>query len=135
MSSFILLEVVCALWINLLGLVPVHLHPTPPVYPSHVHQHIIESHLTHQLPDDALKAPGEAKLTKQPLKRRISSLHSPPPTIPDKRLTGENDPHSNLTLYGPGLDYTSQAMMKKWEHPDQIWYREKLKRDAEGKTN
>ena len=54
------------------------------------------------------------------------------PPIPDKRLTGETEPRSNLPLYGPGKDYTSAAMMKEWEHPDQTWYREKLKRDAEG---
>jgi hypothetical protein len=53
------------------------------------------------------------------------------PPIPNKRLTGETDPRSNLPLYGPGLDYTSRAIGKEWEHPDTRQYREKLERDRE----
>lgn len=49
--------------------------------------------------------------------------------ISDKRLTGDADPRSNLPLYGPGRDYTGEAIGKEWAHPDLQHYREKLKRE------
>ena len=48
---------------------------------------------------------------------------------PDKRLTGEMDPRSNLPLYGPGLNYTAEAIGKEWAHPDLQHYREKVEND------
>jgi hypothetical protein len=53
------------------------------------------------------------------------------PQVPDKRLSDETQPRSNLPLYGKGMDYTSQAIGKEWEHPDVTQYREKLRKDAE----
>ena len=60
---------------------------TRPHTPSHIHQHIIQPHLTHKLPHNILKAPSQAALPEKPLKRRVSRLHSPPPTI-----AGETSP-------------------------------------------
>jgi hypothetical protein len=48
---------------------------------------------------------------------------------PDKRLKGEMDPRSNLPLYGPGRNYTAEAIGKEWAHPDLQYYREKMERD------
>jgi hypothetical protein len=53
------------------------------------------------------------------------------PPVPDKRLTGEMQPRSNMPLFGPGMDYTYQAMKPEWEHPDIKWYEDKQRQDAE----
>lgn len=53
------------------------------------------------------------------------------PPVADKRLTGEMQPRSNMPLFGPGMDYTYQAMKPEWEHPDIKWYEDKEKRAAE----
>jgi len=56
-------------------------HPHPPANPSHVHKHIIQRHLTRQLPRYTLQAPSEAVLPEDPLKRRVRRLHRPPPPV------------------------------------------------------
>ena len=66
-------------------------------------------------------------------KEKATDREGREPPVPDKRLSGETQPRSNLPLYGGGMDYASQAIGKEWEHPDVTQYREKLKKDSEKK--
>ncbi len=66
-------------------------------------------------------------------KEKATDREGREPPLPDKRLSEETQPRSNLPLYGGGMDYTAQAIGKEWEHPDVTQYREKLKKDSEEK--
>jgi hypothetical protein len=66
-------------------------------------------------------------------KEKATDREGREPLVPDKRLTDDTQPRSNLPLYGKGMDYTSQAIGKEWEHPDVTHYREKLRMDQEKK--